>query len=138
MQVDQAVKANMFGYIIAPIFPPTLNIFLSPLFAIAAGKSENAIFTAVVMGAMWIYFLALSIFTVTPAIWLLRKYIEPIPLTPKMAITLAVAFSSLASLILCNNARVLYSGWWIWLACVFSAAFVFSAVKPRTSRGRTG
>jgi hypothetical protein len=126
------VKTNPFGYIFGALLPPTLNILFAPIYALFIGKPEVMVFSAIAMCTIWTGLEAICILTFTPIIWALRSHISIIPLSAKAALTLAVAFSVLASLLLCHTPRNAYVGWWIWATSFFSAVFAFSAVQPRS------
>ena len=84
------------AYLTAPLFAPTLHVFLTPFWQVLAGHAEEAIFAMAWQAIAWLFLQAVCLASVCPVLWLFRN--APLfKLNGFVLWPLAFAFAAVAS-----------------------------------------
>jgi hypothetical protein len=61
------------AYLAAPLFAPTLHVFLTPIWQVLAGRAEEAVLAMAWQAIAWFGLQAICLASICPVLWLLRN-----------------------------------------------------------------
>ena len=112
------------AYLAAPLFAPTLHVFLTPIWKILAGRAEDAVFAMSWQAIAWPLLQAICLASMCPVLWLLRN--APLfKLNGFVLWALSFALAAMASYSLFRSPTL------SWLSALASAVLVFHWFRLR-------
>lgn len=112
------------AYLAAPLFAPTLHVFLTPIWQVLAGRAEEALFAMAWQAIAWIFLQAICLASMCPVLWLLRS--APLfKLNAFVAWPLSFALAAVASYSLFRSPTL------SWLSSLASSVLVFHWFRLR-------
>lgn len=61
------------AYLIAPLFAPTLHVFLTPFWQVLAGNADEAVLAMIWQAIAWLFLQAVCLASFCPVLWLFRN-----------------------------------------------------------------
>jgi hypothetical protein len=112
------------AYLTAPLFAPTLHIFLTPIWRILAGHAEEAVFAMAWQAIAWLLLQGVCLASMCPVLWLFRN--SPLfKLNGFVLWTLAFALAAVASYHLFQSPAL------SWVSSLASAVLIFHWFRLR-------
>jgi hypothetical protein len=112
------------AYLAAPLFAPTLHVFLTPIWHVLDGRAEEAVFAMAWQAIAWILLQAICLASMCPVLWLLRD--APLfKLNGFVLWPLSVALAAVASYCLFQSPAL------SWLSSLASAVLIFHWFRLR-------
>jgi len=112
------------AYLTAPLFAPTLHVFLTPIWQILAGHTDEAVLAMVWQAIAWFLLQAVCLASVCPVLWLLRN--APLfKLNGVVLWSLSFALATVASYCLFQSPAL------SWLSALASAVLIFHWFRLR-------
>ena len=124
------------GYLIAPILVPSLHVLFTPAWCALGGQPELAVLAMAWQSIAWFGLMAVSLATLSPALWITRKQIAAFPyksLSRRDKIFLGIGCSALASLFLMGPMPNIRSIPLSWLFAYFASACFLSGIYTKQS-----
>jgi hypothetical protein len=122
-----ATKIDPKSYLIAPLFAPTLHIFLTPIWAIVSNRMDRAFEAMAWQTIAWFALEAICLATMTPLLWLIRNQVSKLTLRRSTAWSIATLCAMAASYLLFRSALL------SWFASFTSAAVIFAQFQIHES-----
>ena len=112
------------AYLTAPLFAPTLHVFLTPIWQILAGRAEEAVLAMAWQTIAWLILQAICLASMCPILWLFRT--APLfKLSSFVLWLLSFALAAVASYCLFRSPAL------SWLCSLTSAVLIFHWFRLR-------
>ncbi len=124
------------GYLIAPILVPSLHVLFTPVWSALRGQPELAVLAMAWQSIAWFWLMAVSLATISPALWIARKQIAAFPykaVSRRDKLLLGIVSSALASLFLMGPFPNIHSTPVSWLFAYFASACFLSGIYTKHS-----
>lgn len=116
------------GYLVAPLFAPTVHVLLTPIWVILSGHTNQAFVAMGWQVIAWFAIEAICLATISPLLWLVRNQISRLAPGRSVAWSIATLFAVAASYLLFRSVAS------SWFAAFASAVVIFARFQVHENR----
>jgi hypothetical protein len=115
-----ATDSDPRGYLVAPLFSPTVHVLLTPIWSVLSNHANEAVASFIWQFIAWFALEAICLATMCPVLWLCRNHVSKLALGRSTAWFIVSLLAAVASYFLFQSAVV------SWCAAFASAVLIFA------------